>query len=551
MNLYQFEEMVDATIVDRGSEYYEAGFVSKLVRLGDGRYTALVEGADLYEVAVQLDEENNILSSSCDCPYDLGTVCKHEVAFYFELITRLRDNNFLETTGGAAMADQPDLITTLENLSKAKLIDILIDLAENDPILHNELLFNYAIVDEQHEFARCKRMVDSIIEKYVGREGFITYKHVSGFADELSGVLNKVETLKDPLIAIDIAELLLIEGVKSFQYADDSGGDIGSLIDGTMKTMHMIADGSLGIAEQSEMLEKLIHLSKSDVFEGWDDFRIDVLGVCMKFAGNEKLRKTLTNELESMIKDSSANHYGRYANERIFNLLYDIIETHGTTEEARQFLEENINYPSFRKQLMQYEMKEGNYESVLALAAEGERMDKDYRGLVTRWKKWRYKAYKQLNSLEEQMKIGRELMMVGEFEYYWELKELAADNQPAFYNELKQDVAKENERVYVQLIEAEEDIDAILAYVRENPSSVERYLKYLMDSHKDEAIWLFGYHVKTIAENAFNRKQYKEVCQVLKRFRKVAGREAQLNLVEELKQTYKNRPAFLDELGKL
>ncbi|WP_252502127.1 SWIM zinc finger domain-containing protein [Sporosarcina sp. Marseille-Q4943] len=550
MNLYQFEEVVDATIVDRGSEYYEAGFVSKLGRLGDGRYTALVEGADMYEVAVQLDEENNILSSSCDC-HDLGLVCKHEVAVYYELIARLKGNDLPEATGGAAMADQPDLIATLENLSKAKLIDILIELAENDPILHNELLFNYATVDEQHEFARCKKMIDSIIEKYVGREGFITYKHVSGFADELSGVLHKAETLKDPMIAIDIAGLLLIEGMKSFQYADDSGGDIGGLIDGAIKTMHMIADVPLGIAEQSEMLDKLIHLSKSDVFEGWDDFRIDVLGVCMKFAGNEQLRKTLTNELESMIKDSSANHYGRYANERIFNLLYDIIETHGTMEEARQFLQENINYPSFRKQLMQYEMKEGNYESVLALAAEGERMDKDYRGLVTRWKKWRFRAYKQLNFLEEQMKIGRELMMVGEFEYYWELKELAGDDHPSFYNELKQELAKENERVYVQLIEAEEDIDAILAYVRENPSSVERYLKYLMDSHKDEAIWLFEYHVKAMAENAIHRKQYKEVCQVLKRFRKVAGREAQLNLVEELKQTYKNRPAFLDELGKL
>lgn len=57
MNLYEFEEAVGSTIVDRGSEYYNAGFVSKLARQGDGRYSALVEGADMYEVAVQLDEE--------------------------------------------------------------------------------------------------------------------------------------------------------------------------------------------------------------------------------------------------------------------------------------------------------------------------------------------------------------------------------------------------------------------------------------------------------------------------------------------------------------
>lgn len=547
MNLYDFEEVVSSTIVDRGSEYYDAGFVAKLVRKGDGRYSALVEGADMYEIAVQLDEEGNIHSSYCDCPYDLGPVCKHEVAVYYELIDRLKDNDFPEVAG----ATQPDLKTVLESLSKVELIEILIHLADDDPNFHNELLFNYATVDEQHEIARYKRMIDSIIEKYIGREGFITYKYVGDFTNELSAVLNKVETVKNPLNAIEIAQGLLIEGIKSFQYADDSSGNIGYLLDQTIEMIDMIANRPLGAAEQSEMLDRLIQLSKSDVFEGWNDFRIDVLGICLEFTGNEQMRMTLMNELKAMLENSTANDYGRYENERIHNLMYDIIETHGTSEEARQFLQENVNYPSLRKRLMQNEMKVGNYENVLSLASEGERMDKDYPGLVTRWKKWRYRAYKLLNSNEEQMKIGRELVMGGEFEYYWELKELAVDDQLAFYDELKQELAEKNSNVYVQLIEAENDVDAILEYVREHPSSVERYLSYLIESHKDEAIRLFEYHVRVTAENSFNRMQYKEVCQVLKRFRKVTGREAQINLAKELEQTYKNRPAFLDELSKL
>ena len=343
----------------------------------------------------------------------------------------------------------------------------------------------------------------------------------------------------------------MIEAVRSIQYTDDSGGDIGSLVDETIKTMHMIASAPLEVCDQSEMLDKLIHLSKDKAFEGWEDFRIDVLGICLKFAGNEQMRSTLMNELESMIVDSSANHYNRYSNERILNLVYDIIETHDSTEEAMQFLHENVNYPSFRKRLMQFEMKAGNYESVLALASEGERMDKDYRGLVSRWKKWRYKAYKQLQMPKEQAEMGRELLMEGQFEYYAVLKELAADDFPSFYDELKQELAAQNHRMYVQLIEAENDVDAILEYVREHPSLIERYLIFLMASHKEEVIRLFENHVKMIAEAAFNRKQYKEVCQVLKRFRKTAGREAQITLAEELKKTYNNRPAFLDELGKL
>lgn len=545
MNLYHFEELVSAIIVDRGFEYYEADFVTELERQGSGRYTAVVKGADRYEIAVQLDEEASILSSYCDCPFTTGPVCKHEVAVYYELIDRLKDNDFSEKAG------QLDVKAVLENLPKEKLIDILIDLADNDPVLHNELLFNYSIYDDvQQEIAHCKRLMDSITKKYIGREGFITYKYVGDFTEELSCVLQKIEKLNDPLISFEIARLLLIEGMKAFQYADDSNGDIGGLLDETIAMIQTIAETTLDVEEQFELLDQLIHLSKSDIFEGWDDFRIDVLGICLAFAGNEEMRKVLVNELEALIGNSSANHYGRYANERIHNLMYDIIETHGTTEEARQFLEENINYPSFRKRLMQYEMKEGNFENVLSLASEGERLDKDYLGLVARWKKWRYKAYKQLKSYEEQMKIGCELLVGGDFEYYWELKELA-EEKTAFYEEVKLELAEKNVRMYVQLIEAENDVDAILEYVREHTSSVERYLQYLMASHEEEAIQLFSRHVKEQSEYACNRQQYKEVCQVLKRFRKVAGQEAQMKLAEELKQTYKNRPAFLDELGKL
>ncbi|MCM3636650.1 hypothetical protein M3152_02875 [Sporosarcina luteola] len=546
MNLYDFEEVVSSTIVDRGSEYYNAGFVLKLTRQGDGRYSALVEGADMYEVAVQLDEEGNILSSYCDCSYDLGPVCKHEVAVYYELIDRLKANDFPEMAGTTL----PDLKTVLESLSKVELIDILLHLADDDPNFHNELLFNHATVDEQQEIARFKRIIDSIIEKYTGREGFITYKYVGDFTNELSAVLNKVESVKNPLIAFEIAQGLLIEGIKSFQYADDSSGNIGYLLDQTIETMEAIAAGALGLDEQSEMLEKLIDLSKSEVFEGWNDFRIDLLGIGLNYAGNEQLRATLLNELEAMVNGSSANDYGRYENERIYNLMYDIFETHGTSEKARQFLQKNLNYPTFRKRLMQYELKEGNYENVLALASEGESLDKDYRGLVTRWKKWRYKAYKLMKAFDEQMTIGRELLIEGEFEFYWELKDLAED-ATAFYEEVKQELAVKNQWMFVKLIEAENDVEAILDYVRENPSMVERYLEYLVDSHAEEAIGLFKTHVKEIAQNSFNRKGYKEVCQVLKRYGKVAGREAQMNLAEELKQTYKNRPAFQDELGKL
>ncbi|WP_224654613.1 SWIM zinc finger family protein, partial [Escherichia coli] len=44
----------------------------------------------MYEVSVQLDIESNILTSYCDCPFDFGPDCKHELSVYYALIDRLK-----------------------------------------------------------------------------------------------------------------------------------------------------------------------------------------------------------------------------------------------------------------------------------------------------------------------------------------------------------------------------------------------------------------------------------------------------------------------------
>ena len=551
MNLYHFEQAVSSVILDRGFSYHETGHVADLVHEGEGRYRAVVEGTDTYEIVVQIDRNYNILSSECDCPYDMGPICKHEVAVYYELVDRSGDKEFLEKSVSVPLPDVPDLKMVLEGLSKAKLIDILVDLADYDLVLQNRLIFNYADVHGRQEIERCEELIDTIIHKYTSQERYITYKSVSDFTNDLSSVLDRIEVIVDPVISIEVAGVLLTEAINSLQYADDSGGEIGYLIDQTIKRMHTIADETENVDMQSELLYKFIHLAKDEAFQGWEDYRIDVLEICTSFAADNQFRETLMEELESMIDESDQQRYIKYANERVFNMMYEVIETHGTAKEARKFLLGKLNYPSFRERLLRVEMDASNYDEIIVLSFDGERMDKDHRGLVTRWRKWRYEAYKQLNSLKEQTKLGRELLFEGNFEYYWDLKESASENDSTFYAQLKQELAAENTRMYLELIEAEKDMDAILEHVREKPSAIEQYMKYLMDLHESEVIRLFATHVKVIAQGAANRSQYRGVCQMLQRFRKIGGREAQTKLIEELRALYKRRPAFIDELSRL
>jgi hypothetical protein len=134
------------------------------------------------------------------------------------------------------------------------------------------------------------------------------------------------------------------------------------------------------------------------------------------------------------------------------------------------------------------------------------------------------------------------------------LKKFAVGQEQELYDQLKQELSQDKnyrrQRLYLELIEAENDLAALLDYVKMNPSAVEGYMDRLIEDYRDEVISAFKEYVETEAEKASNRPQYKMVCQLLNRFGKVAGRHQEDKLNNELAILYKRKPAFVDELGK-
>jgi hypothetical protein len=47
------------------------------------------------------------------------------------------------------------------------------------------------------------------------------------------------------------------------------------------------------------------------------------------------------------------------------------------------------------------------------------------------------------------------------------------------------------------------------------------------------------------------RKQYKRVCTILKRYKKISGHGSQSEIIHQLAEQYNKQPAFLDELAKI
>lgn len=143
MNIYQFEEHVNQKIVTRGWNYFCDGRLSTSHMQKEGAYTFFILGSEKYEVTVNIGADGTILFSSCNCPYDYSSVCKHEVAAYFELAEQLDGKASTSDTQWVEMTDDP-FIEMLQTLSNEKLIEIVKDLTERDEVLKHRLLAVYS-----------------------------------------------------------------------------------------------------------------------------------------------------------------------------------------------------------------------------------------------------------------------------------------------------------------------------------------------------------------------------------------------------------------------
>ncbi|MGD6879986.1 SWIM zinc finger family protein [Bacillus infantis] len=553
MKLSNFKNAIDATILDRGHDYYIDGRLEHIETNAENKYFFQAEGTDIYEVWVEVEEDGEIADSECDCPYDYGPICKHQAAAFYQLAGML-DGVRTEQRAVKKTEKVPVLEDILTDLSKEELIHIIMEATFHDEGLERKLLMKYVEGDSKQELKACKKLIKDIVREYKGRGGFITSRNAGRFTVELETVLEKAGDVSDPELAADISLLLLEEAIASFQYTDDSDGDVGFLIKGTLEKIEEIAMDAAGSDQGEVVFNKLLKAANSNMFDGWDEFQIDLLQICLIFASVDIYREQLRSFIESQLRNAPDDKYSKYTKENLLQLLYRLLDQYGPAEEAMKFIQEHLHFSSFRKQLLEKYLDEHQHEKVIEVALAGEDQDRAYAGLVTKWKEYRYKAYKALGRKEEQQSLAREMFLDGDFGLYGELKELGKENE-RFYEELKEELKGNNrwhsERLLLQLIEKENDTEELMIFVRKNPSYIERYAGKLAKHYKEEVTGIYRAYIYNESKSASNRSQYREVCRKLNRFKKLAGKLEQAEIIETLMEDNKRKPAFLDELEKI
>ncbi len=559
MNLNNFEDHIDSIILARGFGYYTAGYVLSLVETDELKYRAKVEGTELYTVVVGFDQQAEINFTVCDCPYVYGEYCKHQAAVLYALRAGQAEQKQAGTKGKRA-SKVDEFATLLEAQSKDELVKLLLAIGAEHEELKQEITLQLGGGSEEDLISEAVVLIRSWIDKYSDRDGFVSYDAVWDAVRGADKVLDKAGLIGESgrlTEAIKLILLVMREMVDLLDRADDSAGCIGSVIDDALNLLAaLLEDEELDEDEQEAVFELLISAADEQIYDGWSDWRLSLLSLCAEVAGEEKLRVRLEEYLASLVAEERKSVWrDKYLAERVSLIRYGMVKRFDGEDKAEQFLMQNLHMSDFREMAIKQALKGQNYERVIELALEGEQQDEHLRGLVRKWREYRYQAYREAGDLAQQRELALQFIVDGDYAYYEELKKTYTLKEwQAVYPQIISILEEQGKAmlgVYTSILVEEKEKAKLLEYVQRQPAMVEEFYQELLADYPEELYRLFVQHIEKLAANSGDRGGYKRVCAVIRRLKKIGGKNEAALVKERLLKIYKNRPAMRDELSRV
>jgi uncharacterized Zn finger protein len=225
-------ELAGAKVFARGEAYYRGGQVEILV-IEPGRVLAQVAGTEDYRA--ELTGHGEDFDGECSCPaFEDWGFCKHLVA------TALAANDLRGDEAGNSGA----LGRIRDNLKEKgidALVEMIVDLAEQDPVLLRKLDTAAAVThaDDKTLGVRLRKEIDSATRT----RDFVEYREASGWVAHVDSVLDTVAGLASGAragLARELAARAIDRIEQAIENIDDSDGHCGVLL-GRARDIHLAA----------------------------------------------------------------------------------------------------------------------------------------------------------------------------------------------------------------------------------------------------------------------------------------------------------------------
>lgn len=577
LNLRLFEQQVDPTILQRGLKYFKADRVDEIGRSDDGKEIEFtVVGSEPYHVHLSLDGDE-VTDYSCNCPYDMGPVCKHVVAAMFELqqesFTDYEEVCAPAVTSNSKQSKKKAAKTEKKRIT-AKDIDRILDSLSVDELknfIRNEisdraikmrLVGMYAGRVMPTSFEIYRSQIRSIISEAEGRYGYVEYRDAGQVGREISEILWQAEdniSVGQWDSAWPKIKAVIEEAETIVNCGDDSDGHLGGTVAEAFMILRKIDTDSLPEPLRTELFDYMIGKYESGFLSGWD-WGNDFLEIALELADDR------SNEFDRIEKCLTIGKYdpSSWREREKLEIMSRLIEKRQSKADAVKFMYEHRANPDFRKRLIESAIASGDYDKAIKLADEGVRSDNDWAGLVNDWNDYKLQVYirqndrKSIADTAQRFLTGDTSVKRSTDELYRLIKSnVPAEEWAARVSQLISDIKKSksysiHERLRLIYI-YEQMWDEYLKLLIANPQLdyLERAEPHFKTTHHAEFVNLYAEAIRLFADQNMGRDSYRQLARYLRRLKKMGDGHISAALAEELMGKYPKRRAMIEELRNI
>lgn len=523
LHLDRFENEINDRVLERGSEYYLEGRVTPVQSDGGG-CVFTVDGSDTYQVRLSI-RGNSVDDYECDCPYDMGPVCKHIAASLYYL----------------------------RSLSKQKS-------AKKKKVRKNSNPYERGIV--------------SAIE-FASYKGYIDWRSARELGETAEGMLADAESELECCNyrqCMDIAIPVMTHLCYALDYADDSNGDIGDPIRMAFDLLMRIACSDDLDSETRSALRLFCFESFTSNTFGSYDWHMGMMEIASELAtcrGDADAVIQLLDESCPPANNGGDEYHRHFLYERAMSLILSLMKKFYSSEEIRAFRSQHLGIKDVRKDAINDTIESGAFEEAKRIALEGMELDaKDKPGLVPLWQNFLLRIAILQNDSESVIKYAELLWIEGYpyyrpeegeviIDYYSLLKETVGEkNWPGYIEQFAEQLRKKSSWYsdsYADLCIKENWWGKLMEHVAEQKDAryIKEYEKYLKTDYRDRLVELYLECVFKKLESGVGRPIYQEICSYLRHIKKLGRKDIVQEAIEDLRVKYPRRPALLDELDQV
>ena len=550
--LVNWQRYFQPHILERGIDYFNKNRVVLLEKEEDC-LSAEVIGSETYEVEIIFEQEN-VIGLECTCPHAADNhFCKHMAAVMFAYdMEKIKSLNSKQT-------QSVSVIEVVNQAEESVIRQFLIDVLANNKQLLNQFIASQKTTITPIDLNDYKRELQDIFDDHLYPNDFIAYNEAWDFQYDLEYFMT--QTIENTLIqnghfevAFQLINTIILELIDL--PIDDSGGTI---IDIVYECTHLweviFENGSKDFqGEMFAWFTKTIELKELDFLE---DYLVEFLFHHFTeenyMNGKIQLAKTQLENFEM----EEGSWSSRYEFNKWALYYLQILELFDNRREEQQaFILENLESKAVRGYYVDQLIASEQFNHAIDLIEEARTSENESDYLSQQYDEKLKDLYLKTGKEQDYKTILFELVCQNgshRMDIFEEYKQLFQPEEWVVKRETLLDKisawAGKDKLLFKEGMEEE-----LLQLALDTPGleMIQKYEEIFYQIDSEKVLTKYEEEVLKRAEFTTNRKTYRMIAQMIRQMKNIPkSKLAVENLLRYLKETYKNRPAMLDELSHL